>query len=158
MDLKRTGEDLLTRAKEILKRDGYHSPTVLVFGQHERAIVQLEFNTPEEKYGAMYVVGRHLASTKPMCVAFVSEAWMSTRMPEQGQSIADMPDRQEVLGVAVQTRRLRIWSAVVPFVKVGQEIVFGEPIQGSDVDSYLLEEFWRGVIDGEQEVQSWTSN
>ncbi len=65
-----------------------------------------------------------------------------------------MPDKQEVLSVAVQTRTLRIWSVVMPFVKLGEEIVFGESMGGVDTESSLLEEFWRGVIDGE-ENQSW---
>ncbi len=150
MDPQSLAEGLLTQAKETLKRDGHHAPMLFVNGKRENTIVLLEFNTPDEKYGAMYVIGRRLAQIRPVCVAFVSEAWMSTQMPADGQMVVDMPDRQEALGVTAQTRRLRTWSVVVPFVHIGQEFVFGEAIQGSDVDTYLLEYFWKGVLDGER--------
>ncbi len=154
MDLKRTGELLLDQAKRVLKQDGYHAPVVLVYGQHERTVVLLEFADVDSKYLAMYSIGRLHSWMKPLAVAFVSEAWWSGSLPDAGQRVADMPDKQEVLSVAVQTRTLRTWSVVMPFVKLGEEIVFGESMSGVDAESSLLEEFWRGVIDGE-ENQSW---
>jgi len=158
VNLRRTGEDLLAKAKETLKRDDHHAPMVFVYGEHDDAIVLLEFSNAEEKYAAMYIIGRRFAGMHPVSVAFVCEAWMSSQVPEKGQSVADMPDRQEALGVAVQTRRLKIWSETLPFVHVGEEIVFGELLSGVDAESDLLEEFWRGVIDGEEEAQAWILN
>ena len=158
MNLKRTGEDLLAKAREILKRDGRHAPMVFVYGEHDDAIVLLEFTNGEEKYRAMYAVGRRLAGMHPVAVAFVCEAWMSTTMPPKGTSVSEMADRQEVIAVAIQTRRLRIWSATMPFIHVGGEIVFGELLSGVEAESELLEEFWRGVIDGEEEAHTWSSN
>ena len=158
MNLRRTGEDLLSKAKETLKRDGHHAPMVFVYGERDNAIVLLEFSNAEEKYRAMYAIGRQLARVYPVAVAFVCEAWMSDSLPEHGQRVADMPDRGEGLAVAIQTRRLRTWSVALPFTHVGEEFIFGEPISGADAESELLEEFWRGVIDGEEEAHTWSSN
>jgi len=150
VDPRPTAEHLLDQAKETLKRDGHHAPVLFVYGAHENAVVLLEFNTPDEKYATMYVIGRSLARMRPAAVGFVSEAWMSDKMPDEGKQIADMPDKTEALAITVQTHRLRTWSVVVPFVKVGQEIIFGEPMQGADVESDLLDHFWRGVLDEER--------
>ena len=149
MDPRPTAEHLLDQAKETLKRDGHHAPVLFVYGKRENVVVLLEFSTPDEKYTAMYVIGRSLAGMHPVGVGFVSEAWMSTSMPDEGKQIADMADKTEALAVTAQTRRLRTWSVVVPFVKVGQEIIFGEPMQGADVESDLLDHFWRGVLDAQ---------
>ena len=149
MDIQRKAEGLLDQAKEILKRDGSHAPIVIVYGQRENSAVLLEPPTPDAKYGAMYVLGLVHSPLGPQAVAFICEAWMSTQTPPEGVSVGEMPDRQEALCVAVQTRRLSGYSIVLPFVKVGEEVVFGEPVQGSDVDMHLFEYFWRGVLDGE---------
>ena len=136
---------ILEQAPHVLKEDKYHAPILFVFGEHENAIVLIDFKDTESKYLAMLTTGKKLAFLKPYCIAFISEAWMSRTVPPEGKYVSDMPDKQEVLQVVAQNLEGEIKAAAIPFSRVGKEILLGEPMESSEVESYLLDLFWRGV-------------
>lgn len=136
---------ILEQAPHILREDKHHAPMLFVFGEHENAIVLLEFRDTDSKHAAMLAAGRKLAFLQPHCIAFVAEAWMSRTIPPEGKRVSEMPDKQEVLQVVAQNQEGEIKAVAIPFSRVGKEILLGEPIESSEVESYLLELFWRGV-------------
>jgi hypothetical protein len=138
-------DSILKQAPQMLKEDKHHAPILFIFGEHENAIVLIEFKDTESKYSAMLTTGRKLAFLKPHCIAFVSEAWISKTFPPEGKNVSDMSDKQEALQAIAQNLEGEIKAAAIPFSRVGKDILFGEPIESSEAESYLLELFWRGV-------------
>jgi len=138
-------DHILEQAPHVLKEDKYHAPILFIFGEHENAIVLIDFKDTDSKYSAMLTTGEKLAFLKPYCIAFVSEAWMSRTVPPEGKHVSDMPDKQEVLQVVAQNLEGEIKAVAIPFSRVDKEILLGEPMESSEVESYLLELFWRGV-------------
>lgn len=136
---------ILEQAPHILKEDKHHAPMLFVFGEHENAIVLLEFKDADSKHAAMLTTGQKLAFLKPYCIAFIAEAWMSRTIPPEGKYVSEMPDKEEVLQVVAQNREGEIKAVAIPFSRVGKEILLGEPIESSEVESYLLELFWKGI-------------
>ena len=138
-------DHILEQAPHMLKEDKYHAPILFVFGEHENAIVLIDFKDIDSKYSAMLTTGKKLAFLKPHCIAFVSEAWISKTFPPENKHVSDMPDKQEALQAIAQNLEGEIKAIAIPFFRVGNEILFGEPIESSEAESYLLELFWRGV-------------
>ena len=136
---------ILSQAPKALKEDKSHAPILFVFGEREDALVSLDFVDTDSKIAAMLISGGKLAFLKPHCVAMVCEAWMSRTMPPNGKAVSDMPDRQEALQLIAQNREGDTKAVTIPFSRVGDEIVLGEPVVGEEVESYLLELFWKGV-------------
>jgi len=136
---------ILKQAPKMLKEDKHHAPILFVFGDHENAIVLIEFKDTNSKYSAMLTTGKKLAFLKPYCVAFVSEAWMSKTFPLEGKHVSEMPDKQEALQAIAQNLEGKIKAVAIPFSRIGNEILFGEPIESSEAESDLLEVFWEGV-------------
>jgi len=145
MTLQKAIDSILEQAPQVLKEDKHHAPIFFVFGEHENAVVLLEFKDTDSKHVAMLTTGRKLAFLKPYCIAFVSEAWMSRIIPPEGKHVSDMPDKEEVLQVVAQNQEGNIKAVAIPFSRVGKDILLGEPVESSEVESYLLELFWRGV-------------
>ena len=136
---------ILQEASRALKRDKHHAPLLFVFGEYKNAMVRLKFRDPPSKRASILATGRRLAFLKPYCIAFVAEAWMSKTIPPEGKSVSEMADRQEVLQAVAQNLEGEIRAAAIPFSRVGKEIVLGELMESSEVESYLLESFWAGV-------------
>jgi hypothetical protein len=141
-------DHILEQAPHMLKEDKHHEPILFVFGEHENALVLLDFKDTDSKYSMMLAIGKKLAGYEPYCIAFVSEAWMSRTFPPEGKNVSDMPDKEEVLQVVAQSREGKIKAVAIPFSRVGKDIVLGDPIESSEVESYLLELFWKGVRQG----------
>lgn len=139
---------ILEQAPHVLKEDKYHAPILFIFGEHENAIVLIDFKDTASKYSAMLTTGEKFAFLKPYCIAFVSEAWMSRTVPPEGKYVSDMPDKQEALQVVAQNLEGEVKAAAIPFSRVGNDILFGEPMESSEADSDLLEVFWEGVRQG----------
>jgi len=136
---------ILEKAPQTLKQLKHHAPVLFAFGEHESATVVIKFNDTNSKYSAMLIAGKKLAFLKPYCIAFVSEAWMSRTVPPEGKYVSDMPDKQEVLQAIAQNLEGEIKAVAIPFSRVDKEILLGEPMESSEVESYLLELFWKGV-------------
>jgi len=136
---------ILEQAPQTLKQFKHHAPVLFAFGEHESATVVIKFKDTNSKYSAMLTAGKKLAFLKPYCVVFVSEAWMSRTVPPEGKHVSDMLDKQEVLQVVAQNLEGEIKAAAIPFSRIDKEILLGEPMESSEVESYLLELFWRGV-------------
>ena len=141
-------DHILEQAPHMLKEDKRHEPILFVFGEHENAVVLLDFKDTDSKYSMMLAVGKKLATYEPYCIAFISEAWMSRTFPPEGKNVSDIPDKEEVLQVVAQSREGKIKAVAIPFSRVGKDILLGEPIESSEVESFLLELFWRGVRQG----------
>lgn len=137
---------ILEEAPAMLKEDKFHAPILFVFGEKENAIVGLEFKDSEAKKAVMKSAGRVTAHVLPYCVAFVSEGWMTKRMPPEGKEIHDMPDKEECLiVVADNIYEKKMESAMIPFSRVGDEIILGETKILDYTESYLLRNYWHGV-------------
>jgi hypothetical protein len=136
---------ILKQAPHVLKEEKHHAPIIFVFGEHENAVSLFDFKDIDSKDAAMLAIGQKLAYLEPYCVVFVSEGWMSRTMPPEGKHVSEMPDKEEVLQVVVQNREGEAKAVAIPFSRIGKEILFGEGIESSEVESYLLELFWRGV-------------
>ena len=141
-------DHILEQAPHMLKKDKRHEPILFIFGEHENAVVLLDFKDTNSKYSMMLAVGKKLAILEPYCIAFISEAWMSRTFPPEGKNVSDIPDKEEVLQVVAQSREGKIKAVAIPFSRVGKDILLGEPIESSEVESFLLELFWRGVRQG----------
>jgi hypothetical protein len=150
MTLQEAIDSILEQAPRVLKEDKYHAPILFVLGERENAVVLLDFKDTDSKHATMLTTGQKLAFLKPYCVAFVAEAWMSRTIPPEGKHVSDMPDKEEVLQVVAQNQEGEIKAIAIPFSRVGKEIILGEPIESTEVESYLLELFWKGVRQGKQ--------
>ena len=136
---------ILEKAPQTLKHFKHHDSVLFAFGEHESATVVIKYRDTNSKYSAMLTAGKKLAFLKPYCIAFVSEAWISKTFPPEGKNVSDMSDKQEALQAIAQNLEGEIKAIAIPFFRVGNEILFGEPIESSEAESYLLELFWRGV-------------
>jgi len=145
MTLKEAIDSILKIAPSILAEDKYHAPILFVFGEKENAAAFIELRDPAAKHEAMRAAGRNTAYLRPYCIAFVSEAWMAKQMPPEGRRVAEMPDKEECLVVAAQSKTGETECAAIPFNRVGGEVILGETIHAPEVESYLLELFWEGV-------------
>jgi hypothetical protein len=114
-------------------------------GESKFAGILFDLRDPRDKPEAMFEIGRKFSFLNPQCVVFVLEAWMSRTMPPEGKYVHDMPDREEVLQVVAQAKDGDIYSVTIPFTRIGQDIVLGERMESSEVESHLLDQFWKGV-------------
>jgi hypothetical protein len=84
-------------AKEVMLRDGYHAPTLIVEGTKEGGILSLKHfpDDPEEKHLAMratgYNVGKKAELGELVRVFLVSEAWVS--IPIEGKLPSVRPSK-----------------------------------------------------------------
>ena len=142
------------RAQLIFKQDKHHAPMVFAFGRKRNAVALLnKFDDVDFKPSAVFNAGWELADSVPYCAVFVSEAWLSATIPPEGASVSDLPNRQEVLQIIAQRFDGETQAMVIPFTRIGNEILFGEPIQSDTVKSYLFELFWKGVMKGLVEIE-----
>jgi len=137
---------ILQKAPSMLQEDKYHAPILFVFGEIGDCIIALEFKNSEAKQKAITKAGEASAHLLPYCIAFVSEGWMAKRFPPKGKEIHDMPDKEECLiVVADNIYEKKMESAMIPFSRVGGEIIFGETRIMDSAESYLLGNYWHGV-------------
>ena len=135
-------------APGLLKRDKGHAPILFVFGEKENALTVFDLEDAESKQIGMLVAGVETAYLLPYCVAFVSEAWRSRTLPPDGEAVSDMPDREEVLRVVAENKEGDVEAVMIPFSRVGGEILLGEPIRSDFLTSHLLLLYWEGARKG----------
>lgn len=145
---------ILKKSPSILQEDKYHVPILFVFGEMGDGIIALEFNNSEAKQKAITKAGMTSAHLLPYCIAFVSEGWVAKRFPPEGKEIHDMPDKEECLiVVADNVYEKKMESAMIPFSRVGGEIILGETKIMDYAESYLLGNYWRGVLLEAQKIK-----
>lgn len=97
-----TLEAVARQASEIMLRDGFHLPTILIEGSRQTAILQLPgmSGTPTERLYHLYAAGWSLGQSEGIegirDLFFVTEAWMSLA-DKSLQRPSDDPKRQEIL-------------------------------------------------------------
>jgi hypothetical protein len=92
-------------AKEVMLKDGYHAPTLIVEGTKEGGILSLKHfpDDPDEKHLAMqatgYNVGKKAELGELVRVFLISEAWVSMAKSGTLPSVRPSkdPNRREVL-------------------------------------------------------------
>jgi len=137
---------ILQKAPSILQKDKFHAPILFVFGERGDCLIGLEFKNSEAKRKAITKAGMTSAHLLPYCIAFVSEAWTAKQFPPEGKAVHDMPDKEEALVVVVDSvYEQKIESAMIPFSRVGGEILLGETKIMDYAESYLLGNYWHGV-------------
>lgn len=112
--------ELVTQlAQEVLLRDGFHAPTLLVDGSANPVAIQIDQLAPtfEGRAQQMFVAGQTLAHTgsagRLRGVYFVSEAWLSQAQDGRPPSMRPSkdPQRKEVLmvnGLEINPRQVRL--------------------------------------------------
>lgn len=137
---------ILKKSPSMLQEDKYHAPILFVFGEMGNSIIALEFKNSEAKRKSITKAGMVSAHLLPYCIAFVSEGWMAKRFPPEGKEIHDMPDKEECLiVVADNVYEKKMESAMIPFSRVGGEIILGETEILDHTESCLLGNYWHGV-------------
>jgi len=137
---------ILQKAPSMLQEDKCHIPILFVFGEMGDSIIALEFKNSEAKQKAITKAGMATAHLLPYCIAFVSEAWAAKQFPPEGKAIHDMPDKEEALVVVADSvYEKKMESAMIPFSRVGGEIILGETKIMDYAESNLLGNYWRGV-------------
>jgi len=154
--------ELVTQlAREVLLRDGFHAPTLIVDGSTNPVAIQIDQLAPtfEGRAHQMFVAGQSLAHTgsagRLRGVYFVSEAWLSLgqegKLPRLRPS--KDPKRIEVLmvsGLEINSRQVRLAIYEMLRDRAGQlrEIRAWEYPDNPDdaADTPLLEAFLAGFI------------
>jgi hypothetical protein len=101
-----TIETVAEIAVEVLLRDGYHRPTLIVEGSKASRVLQLSQVPPthEERAAQMLTVGLLLREQGELGrlkqVYFVTEAWLSEQNDLQAPRPSQDPNRKEVLVVS----------------------------------------------------------
>jgi hypothetical protein len=101
-------EDIVRVAKEMLLRDGYHVPTLVVDGSRQPAILQIRplGETHEERMTQLYLAGVNLGLDGRLGmlrqVFLITEGWMSRN--QEGNGLPEVPpsedpSRVEILAV-----------------------------------------------------------
>jgi hypothetical protein len=134
-------------AMEVLVEKGSLQPVLMVTGVFGNAVATLDFEEGVDKAKVMESVGFKTANLLPYEVIFVTEAWMSHRVPEEGQRVSEMPDREECIVILEDSADGRMSGCIIPFARIGKEIVFGESIESKpgNAESRITERYWKGV-------------
>lgn len=155
-----TTEAIMKSATEILIREGYHAPTILLDGTREAGVIVLtEFPSENtERIRLMYKMGQQAVHEHPVGVLrqvfLISESWMGTK-----QSLDDItkkgyvrpsldPNRMEVLTVTCLNTATREHTiGIVEIIRNAQdEIVELKKVEVGDGkgESTLLPAFVAG--------------
>ena len=148
-------KELVDKAVSDLKEKGNLQPMLIVDGVLGQAIVMMEFPEEVSKRTVIEEAGRAVAEILPFGVAIITECWTAKTMPQPGQHLCDMPDREEAISILYWEQGKEIDALLVPFTRVGTEIVLGEtstPDPGTKVAAPILAPFWIGVAKGATEV------
>jgi hypothetical protein len=156
-------EDIVRVAKEMVLRDGYHIPILIVDGSRQPAFLQITdmADTHEARARQMFAAGVRVARDGRMGrlrhVYFVTEAWLSVATDDQPPYLppSQDPKRAEVLvvsGYARSTRKARMSLFEMIRDQAGElrELRDFKAAQGGEeeVESPLLAAFVRGFIRG----------
>ena len=105
----------------------------------------------ERRYDVLYSIGAKYGEDKEHVIAtiFISEAWMTTRPVSDKSSLvapSKDPNRQEVVIICGMTIELKSYSMTIPIETDSRgKRSLGKPLDdAADVQSNLLNEFWRG--------------
>ena len=145
-------------AQEVLLRDGYHAPTLFVFGNKGGSAIQImgDVETFRERAAMMQHIGAELAAEKKLGelrrVLLVSEGWAS--VPEDGKipkiPPSEDPNRKEVLLIAMMDLE-KVETQISMFEMLRDEkgqltdlASVEQEMKGSETRAYLLEEFVSG--------------
>ena len=113
--------------KQILQRDGFHHPMVLLWSKKAGYNCSLRV----EDYAQKYLVWRSVAADVDRlgvtAVIAISEAWFSPFDPQHPERHAvDSPERREVLALDAASENGTQLSITCEFERVDGKIVFGE--------------------------------
>ncbi len=151
-------ESISETAQEVLLRDGYHAPTLFVFGNKGSGVVQImgDVETIRERAAMMQHIGAELGAKKKLGelqqVLLVSEGWAS--VPEDGK-IPEIPpskdpNRMEILLIALMDLE-KVETQILMFEMLRDEkgqltdlASVEQEMKGTETRAYLLEEFVSG--------------
>ena len=156
-------EHVTRLAREVLLRDGYHLPTVIVDGSQQPVIVQIPEMAPthEERAAQMYVagaiLGRDRQAGRLRQAFFVTEGWMSVAREGSLPAVppSQDPQRKEMLVVtgyesSTQHTRMALYEMKRDPEGVLRELLDYEYGTGNRIqaENPLLEAFVQGFASG----------
>ncbi len=155
-------ETISETAKALLLRDGYHAPTLFVFGSKGGSVIQIigDVGTIRERAATMQHIAAELAAEKKLGelqqVLLVSEGWAS--VPDDGKipeiPPSEDPQRMEILLIAMmdlekgETQILLFEMLRDEKGKLTNLPSVAQEMKGTETRAYLLEE----VVSGYKEA------
>jgi hypothetical protein len=130
-DLDKETKAYFELAKYVLKRDGHHSPMVIIgYPDKSKKIIALKFDNKTEKYLAIYKIADILKNTEAVSIIFISESWLHLANEiEYTKNGYNSPNKQEVLSVsALNIKGEQVHYAAI-FEKKDDEIIIKEDSQ-----------------------------
>jgi hypothetical protein len=131
----RTGNELRDRAlfifemaKTMLKVDGHHVFTVMLFTHGNKAIfLELRPEDRSDKYRMWRTVASEVKRIQAKSLICIAEAWTATiQCGQPFQHAADVPNRGEALNLIAASEDGTGFTFSAPFTRVGAEIVIQE--------------------------------
>lgn len=156
INLKEKVEEIKIRAKEVLEKDGYHSPMVIGFRDNKAFIISVPaYNTDEEKEKVFGDLTVSLRNLKADMFIHIFEAWMVMRKENEELNTNIMPskhpNRVEVLYISGKTKH-QTYSIYIPFIRLGKRIIFEkEEIIDANKGFYIEDNLFKNVFNEKED-------
>ena len=158
-DIVREADEILERAKKNLRKDKHLAPVAFVLHDRGTDVIALQIADERQKRTAYDAVSWHCRQLRAYAAILLNEAWFTTTEPpqphertraveelieeaERGVPPSRDPQRREAIVVSVIGPGIEPRVRLVPFSRIGKQIVFEHEDKWSEVGVAMIKPWW----------------